>query len=172
MLTGMTPRSGRSPRGGLRRFTDSLKSKETLPQRTASSARSAVHILLRTQSRSSCLMFTKNATTAAILSRAALRPAAWSFTITVSSRTLIMARTPQAESYATLLILSVFTYLAIRMTPPRLVPRAAVSRRLSQWLTRLCRFLRFARSLRESGYKRSARSLTRTTLLPMKAKRI
>ena len=43
MLTGMTPRSGRSPRGGLRRFTDSLKSKETLPQRTASSARSAVH---------------------------------------------------------------------------------------------------------------------------------
>ncbi len=29
---------------------------------------------------------------------------------------------PQAESYATLLILSVFTYLAIRMTPPRLAP--------------------------------------------------
>ena len=172
MLTGMTPRSGRSPHDGPRRFTDLLKSKETLPQRTASSARSAVHILLRTQSQSSCLMFTRNATTAAIPSRAAPRLAAWSFTITVSSRTPIMARTPRAESSVMLLTLFVFTYSAMKMTLPRLEPRAAVSRRSLQWLTRLCRFPRFARSLQESVCRRSARSLTRTTPLPMKAKKI
>ena len=171
MSTGMTPQSGLFPHDGPRLFTDLLKSKETLPQRTASSARSAVHTLSRTRSKSSCLTSMRNAMTVAIPSRAALRPAAWSFTITVSSRTHIMARTPQAENSVMLLTLSVFTYSAIRMTRPRLEHQAAVSRLSLQWLTRHCRFLRFARSLQESAYRRSASSLMRTTPLPMKAKR-
>ena len=98
--TGKTRLSGLYRAGSPARFGVSLTSRETRPRKTVSSARSAVHTPLRTQSRPSCLTSTLRVKTAAIPTRAARPPAALLSMRTVALRTATTAQTRLAASSA------------------------------------------------------------------------